>query len=104
MGVRGRLDSRPVCSCYSGEEVRAMRSGWIGAEWARSSRRRRAGRWPGAQLAVLMGMVVMAGPAGADHAPLAYPPAPRVEQVDNYHGTLVSDPYRWMEELDAPAV
>jgi prolyl oligopeptidase len=46
----------------------------------------------------------MAGPVGADHAPLAYPPAPRVEQVDDYHGTLVSDPYRWMEELDAPAV
>ena len=29
----------------------------------------------------------MAGPAGADHASLAYPPAPRVEQVDVYHGT-----------------
>ena len=24
--------------------------------------------------------------------------------MDDYHGTLVADPFRWMEELDAPAV
>lgn len=26
-----------------------------------------------------------------------YPPTRRVEQVDDYHGTKVSDPYRWLE-------
>lgn len=27
-----------------------------------------------------------------------YPPTERVEQVDDYHGTTVADPYRWLEE------
>lgn len=33
-------------------------------------------------------------------AKLVYPSARAVEQVDDYHGTQVSDPYRWMENLD----
>ena len=33
---------------------------------------------------------------------LAYPPARRSDQVDDYHGTRVADPYRWLEDVDAP--
>jgi prolyl oligopeptidase len=34
--------------------------------------------------------------------PLPYPDAPRVDQVDDYFGTLVADPYRWLEDADSP--
>ena len=32
---------------------------------------------------------------------LSYPAARRSEQVDDYHGTKVADPYRWLEDLDS---
>jgi prolyl oligopeptidase len=34
---------------------------------------------------------------------LAYPHAERGNQVDDYHGTKVADPYRWLEDTDSPA-
>jgi prolyl oligopeptidase len=33
---------------------------------------------------------------------LSYPPARTVEQVDDYHGVKIADPYRWLEDPDAP--
>ncbi len=33
---------------------------------------------------------------------LSYPETRRVEQVDDYHGTKVSDPYRWLEDANSP--
>jgi prolyl oligopeptidase len=33
---------------------------------------------------------------------LSYPAARTVDQTDDYFGTTVSDPYRWMEDVDSP--
>jgi prolyl oligopeptidase len=32
---------------------------------------------------------------------LIYPTTPTGNQVDDYHGTRVSDPYRWLEDVDS---
>ncbi|HVW86595.1 MAG TPA: prolyl oligopeptidase family serine peptidase [Bryobacteraceae bacterium] len=34
---------------------------------------------------------------------LHYPPAPKVDQVDDYHGVRIADPYRSLENADAPS-
>lgn len=37
-------------------------------------------------------------------SPLSYPEVQKVDQVDDYFGTEVQDPYRWMEDVDSAAV
>ena len=32
---------------------------------------------------------------------IEYPVARKAEQADDYHGTKVADPYRWLEDLDS---
>src|SRR3954465_2925341 len=35
---------------------------------------------------------------------LIYPEARTVDQIDDYFGTKVHDPYRWIEDVDSPEV
>ncbi|MCZ6816247.1 MAG: prolyl oligopeptidase family serine peptidase [Planctomycetota bacterium] len=35
--------------------------------------------------------------------PLEYPNTKKVNQIDEFHGVKVEDPYRWLEDLDSPA-
>ncbi len=52
--------------------------------------------------AVVCGQSALRSGTSATGDKLAYPVARKSEQVDDYNGTKVADPYRWLEDLDAP--
>jgi prolyl oligopeptidase len=50
-------------------------------------------------------ITILASTSGAQtqSQPLTYPAAAKGTQVDDYHGVSIADPYRWLEDTDAPA-
>jgi len=60
-----------------------------------------------AALTVSLSLLILtiAGCRQEDPPPkLSYPETKKGEVVDDYFGTKMPDPYRWMEELDSPEV
>ena len=49
-------------------------------------------------------VVAMTACQAATQPNMTYPESKKGDVVDDYFGTKVSDPYRWMEDLDAPDV
>ena len=50
----------------------------------------------------LSSVFVVASAGSSTEAKLSYPPAPRNTVTDDYFGTTVADPYRWLEDVDSP--
>jgi prolyl oligopeptidase len=53
-------------------------------------------------LALAAGCATNAPHSGNARSVLMYPVTEKVEQIDNYHGTWVADPYRWLEDDRSP--
>ncbi len=50
-----------------------------------------------------MSMTILTGQAMAQHSGgIKYPESKKVDVIDDYHGTKISDPYRWLEDDNSP--
>jgi len=48
------------------------------------------------------GLLAVLGLAMSFAQTMKYPVAKRGDVVDDYHGTKIADPYRWLEDTDSP--
>ncbi len=63
-----------------------------------------ASHWAGRLLGWGSLLMLASCALGLSLPPETYPATERGTVVDNFHGTRVSDPYRWLEALDSPPV
>ncbi|MCP5103896.1 MAG: S9 family peptidase [bacterium] len=51
---------------------------------------------------IIILVLVLGAFACTEQPGIEYPVTKKVDQLDDYHGTKVKDPYRWLEDMNAP--
>lgn len=62
------------------------------------------GKHIGLIIIVLMGVSAIITSCARTRYAIKYPQTPQTNHVDYYHGVAVSDPYRWLEDIESPQV